>query len=148
MSYGSYFVVLQGDAQNKFSVLHRKAAYTLIPFYDGANALHTNAVPGASGDGDTVLKANILPTVVDDLQKDLSVFLVKLYINSVPCLVLPKLSVSVDGIFQRVGQQYAQIALRNREQLGKAGMNGKGYLLCLRAGGIGGEQKVCRLISQ
>lgn len=48
----------------------------------------------------------------------------------------------VKGVLQGVGQQHAQVALRNGQHMGQLGVDGQGHVLVFRPGGKGRQDQV------
>ena len=92
-------------------ILHQKAAHAVIMFHNGTDALYANAMPLFVGYGDAIFKKNLLFAGIFHLQKQMVIFMIKLYINDACFRGCSDGLAGVERVFQRIGQKNAQIAV-------------------------------------
>ena len=93
-------------------ILNQKRTHTTVAFYNGADALHANAVSRFMRYRNAVFKWNMIPTGVFYLQKESAAPFVELHINAAGCSGVGKRLTGMQGIFQRIGEQDAQVSVR------------------------------------
>lgn len=106
-----------GDAQDELLLLLGKAVNAAVFLHDGADAAHTQTVARLPGHRHAVLKQNGCAAGICQLQEKTPVLLVGgcLNVGGEPGGILPL--AGMQGVFQRVGQQHAQVAFRQRQGL-------------------------------
>ena len=92
-------------------ILNQKRTHTAVAFYNGADALHANAVSRFMRYRNAVFKWNMIPTGVFYLQKESAIPVIKLHINNTGFLCGGKGLTGVERIFQCIREQHTQITV-------------------------------------
>ena len=101
---------------------------------------------GAVGDRDALPELHVRQTAVGDLQKQLFPFFVPGGLNKSPLPCFAAAHGGVQGIFQRIGKQHAQVALRDRQRLRDARLHRELYPGLGGAVGKGRKDQVRRFV--
>lgn len=91
---------LQGQAQDKTTILHQKGIHTAVAFHNGTDALHANAMSRFVGHRNSIFKGNLTAAGIFYLQKKMVIFIIKLYINDACFLCSRKRLTGVQCVFQ------------------------------------------------
>ena len=84
-------------------VLYQEGIDAAISFHNGTDALYANAMPRFVGYGDAIFKKNLLFAGIFHLQKQMVIFMIKLYINDASFRGCSDGLAGVECVFQCIG---------------------------------------------
>ena len=105
------FFDLNRQPQDKLSVPYREGIHASIPFHNGADTLHTNAMLRSVRNRQSFVEGDVRPARVCDLQKEFFSFLIALHIDGAGCLRRVKALAGMNRVLQGVGKQDTQVAV-------------------------------------
>ena len=101
---------------------------------------------GPVGDGNAVFKPDWFGAGIGHLQKEPAVLLIAPHRNDGGCFRSGQILTGVKGVFQRVGQQHAQIAVGDQEKGWERHRRVQGNAVPAGALRKGGEDEICRIV--